>query len=183
VKGVIFTSFLGWVESTRGLAVTDALLVKAEPLLSTGGAYSAVGNYPTTEFTALIAELASMEGTSVDEVMCDFGRASFSEFGALHPSWLENMPDFYSLLSQIENVIHTGVRKLYPESQPPLIRASREDDGSITVTYASHRGLVALCQGLIEGAAHHYDDDCDVSVLSTTHDGAMTHAVLRVRLI
>jgi hypothetical protein len=180
MKGVMFTSFLAWVEATRGLSATNALLLQAEPTLSTGGAYTAVGNYPFTEFTVLVDELARMEGTTSDETMRDFGVAAFSQFGSLHPSWVEAMPDLYSLLSQIESMIHTEVRKLYADSRPPLINAWREEDGSITVTYSSHRGLVALCQGLIQGAARHYDDDCDVSVVSVRHDGDMTHATLRV---
>lgn len=161
--------------------MTDALLLRAEASLSTQGAYTAVGNYPAAEFTVLINEFARMEGTPADEIMRDFGIAAFSQFGALHPSWVEAMPDLYSLLSQIESMIHTEVRKLYADSRPPLIKAWREDDGAITVTYSSHRGLVSLCQGLIEGAARHYDDDCDVSILSVTHDGDMTEAILQVK--
>jgi hypothetical protein len=160
--------------------VTHTLLLQTEAALSTGGAYTAVGNYPSAEFTDLIETLARMEGTPADEVMRDFGVAAFSQFGSLHPAWIEAMPDLYSLLSQIESMIHTEVRKLYGDSRPPLINAWREEDGSITVTYSSQRGLVSLCQGLIQGAARHYDDDCDVSVVSVRHDGDMTHATLHV---
>lgn len=160
--------------------MTHTLLLQTEAALSTGGAYTAVGNYPSAEFTDLIETLARMEGTPADEVMRDFGVAAFSQFGSLHPAWIEAMPDLYSLLSQIESMIHTEVRKLYADSRPPLINAWREEDGSITVTYSSQRGLVSLCQGLIQGAARHYDDDCDVSVVSVRHDGDMTHATLHV---
>ena len=160
--------------------MTHTLLLQTEAALSTGGAYTAVGNYPSAEFTDLVEALARMEGTPADEVMRDFGVAAFSQFGSLHPAWIEAMPDLYSLLSQIENMIHTEVRKLYADSRPPLVNAWREEDGSITVTYSSHRGLVSLCQGLIQGAARHYDDDCDVSVVSVRHDGEMTHATLHV---
>lgn len=160
--------------------MTHTLLLQTEAALSTGGAYTAVGNYPSAEFTDLVETLARMEGTPTDEVMRDFGVAAFSQFGSLHPAWIEAMPDLYSLLSQIESMIHTEVRKLYADSRPPLINAWREEDGSITVTYSSQRGLVSLCQGLIQGAARHYDDDCDVSVVSVRHDGDMTHATLHV---
>jgi hypothetical protein len=181
MKGVMFTSFLAWVESTRGLSGTDTLIQKVEPSLSTGGAYTAVGNYPAAEFAVLVDGLAEIEGTSADKIMRDFGIAAFSQLGSLHPSWVEAMPDLYSLLNRIESMIHTEVRKLYADSRPPLIKAWREDDGTITVSYSSHRGLVSLCQGLIEGAARHYSDDSDVSVVSVTHDGDMTEAILQVK--
>jgi hypothetical protein len=92
------------------------------------------------------------------------------------------MDDLYSLLSSIETVIHTEVRKLYDDARPPLITARREDDGSIEVTYASHRDLVPMCQGLIEGAARHFDEDCEVRIVSTDRLGDMTRAVMQVRM-
>ncbi len=181
MKGVIITSFLSWVEATRGLVATDAILIDAEPALAGGGAYTAVGNYPASDFTALVSSLAAKEGRTTDAILREFGIAAFPQLGSLHPSWLEGMDDLFSLLSGIETVIHTEVRKLYDDARPPLITARRQADGSIEVTYASHRGLVSLCQGLIEGAARHYDDKAEVTVLSVLHDGDMTHAVLQVQ--
>jgi hypothetical protein len=181
VKGVILTSFLGWVEATRGLVVTDAMLVDAEPSLSTGGAYTSVGNYPASELSALAACLAAHEGVTSADILREFGIAAFPQLGALHPSWLEGMDDLYALLSRIEGVIHTEVRKLYSDAQPPLITAEKEQDGTIRVTYASHRDLVPLCQGLIEGAALHFGEDCDVDVVSVVREGDITRAVMEVR--
>lgn len=182
MKGVIITSFLGWVEATRGVVTTDAIVVDAEPALSTGGAYTAVGNYPAGDFTALVEALAAREGRTSDEILREFGIAAFPQLGSLHPSWLEGMDDLYSLLSSIETVIHTEVRKLYDDARPPLITARREEDGSIEVTYASHRDLVPMCQGLIEGAARHFDEDCEVRIVSTDRLGDMTRAVMQVRM-
>ena len=181
MKGVIITSFLGWVEATRGLVTEDAILVDAEPALSTGGAYTAVGNYPASDFTALVESLAAKEGKTTDEILREFGIAVFPQLGSLHPSWLDGMDDLYALLSGIESVIHTEVRKLYDDARPPLITARKEADGSIEVTYASHRDLVALCQGLIEGAARHFDEDCEVRIVSTDRQDDITRAVMQVR--
>ena len=177
----MFTSFLGWVEVTRGLITTDAILVDAQQSLSTGGAYTSVGDYPAGEFTALVQCLAAREGVTSDDILREFGIAVFPQLGALHPSWLDGMDDLYALLSRIEGVIHTEVRKLYSEALPPLITASKDQDGTLTVTYTSHRDLVPLCQGLIEGAAQHFDEDCDVRVVSVTREADMTRAVFEVK--
>jgi hypothetical protein len=91
------------------------------------------------------------------------------------------MDDLYALLSGIESVIHTEVRKLYADARPPLITTSRQADGSLEVTYASHRDLVPLCQGLIEGAARHFDQECEVTIVSTDRVGDLTRAVMHVR--
>jgi hypothetical protein len=181
MKGLLFTSFLGWVEATRGLVTVDAILTETEPNLSTGGAYTSVGDYPASELGALVERLAALEGTTSNDILREFGIAAFPQLGALHPSWMDGINDLFGLLSEIENVIHTEVRKLYSDSQPPLITATKHDDGTIEVTYKSHRGLVALCQGLIEGAAAHFDEECDVRVMSVDHEGEMTRAVMQVR--
>lgn len=181
MKGLILTSFTGWVEATRGLVSCDELLGRVTPELSTGGAYTSVGNYPSTELTALAEGLAEMEGTTPDAVMRAFGNAAFAQLGSLHPEWLEGMTDLYSLLSGIEPVIHVEVRKLYADSRPPLIRARREEDGTIYVDYESHRDLVALCHGLIEGAARHFGDGSRVDIVSVSTQDDRTSALLRVK--
>lgn len=176
MKGIILTSFVGWLESSRGVVVTDEVIGRCGDRLSTDGAYTSVGNYPAAELTMLAASLAEIEGTSSDEVMRDFGVVAFEQFGSLHPEWLEGMPDLLSLLSHIESVIHVEVRKLYSDSQPPLISAQRGDAGAIHVTYESHRDLVALCHGLIEGAARHYGHQGSVEMVSMKTEAGKTHA-------
>lgn len=180
MKGIILTSFVGWVEGTRGLIVCNDVISRCGDRLTTGGAYTSVGNYPAAELTMLAGSLAEMEGTSADEIMRDFGVAAFEQLGSLHPEWLEGMPDLLSLLSRIESVIHVEVRKLYSDSQPPLIGAQQRDDGAIYVTYESHRDLVALCQGLIEGAARHYGEHVSVTMIDTTTESGQTHATFLV---
>jgi hypothetical protein len=181
MKGIILTSFVGWVEQTRGLVTCDQMLTKAADQLSTGGAYTTVGNYPASELRSLAEALAEIEGTSSDVVMREFGTAAFAQLGALHPEWIAQMPDLMSMLGKIESIIHVEVRKLYPESMPPLIRARQDDDGTIAVTYDSHRDLVALCQGLLQGAAAHYGDERAVELISERSTAEGTHAEFRIR--
>ncbi|MGA0011106.1 MAG: heme NO-binding domain-containing protein [Candidatus Nanopelagicales bacterium] len=180
MKGIILASFVGWVESTRGFVVCDEVINRCADRLTTGGAYTSVGDYPAAEFTMLAGSLAEMESTSADAIMRDFGVAAFEQLGSLHPEWLEGMPDLISLLSRIEPVIHVEVRKLYSDSQPPLIRARQDDDGAIYVTYESHRDLVALCHGLIEGAARHYGERGAVEMTDRTTVDGRTHATFLV---
>jgi hypothetical protein len=179
----MFTSFLGWVEATRGIVAADSLLVETQATLSTDGAYTSVGDYPDSEFTALVDRLAAMEERDSDEIMREFGVAAFPQLGALHPEWLDNVGDLFQLLSGIEVVIHTQVRRLYPDSQPPLITATQDADGVIDVIYVSRRGLIPFCQGLIEGAAQHFDDACEVRVTSVVREGDTTRASFQVRPI
>ncbi len=152
MKGVIVGSFTGWVEQTRGLPVCDAIIEAVKPDLTTGGAYTSVGDYPAAEFVKLAEALARREGRTAADIMREFGRDAYGALASLHPAMVEGMSDIASLLGSIETVIHTDVRKLYPDSQPPLITAEVLADGDIAVTYRSHRHLTALCHGLIEGA-------------------------------
>ncbi len=176
MKGVIVGSFTAWVEQTRGLAMVDAIINDVAGQLSTDGAYTLVGDYPTAEFQALVGALAARESRAADDVMQEFGRDSFPALAGLHPEMIEGMDTLTDLLLGIEDVIHTDVRKLYPESRPPLINAYREDDGRIQVTYQSHRDLSALCHGLLEGAVASYGLTCAVEKVHEEHPEGATMA-------
>ena len=76
MKGIILTSFVGWVEGTRGFIVCDEVINRCAAHLTTGGAYTSVGDYPAAELTMLAGSLAEMESTSADEIMRDFGVAA-----------------------------------------------------------------------------------------------------------
>jgi hypothetical protein len=178
----MFTSLLSWVEQTRGVVTVDRIIAGAGPALSTGGAYTAVGNYPATEFTALLEQLAILDDTTPDDVQREFGKAAFPVLASLHPEWLDGISDLPALLTHIESIIHTEVRKLYPDAQPPLITAQRTDPGIVEVTYVSHRGLVPMCQGLIEGAAQFFGDAEDISLVEAERTGDTTRAVMQVRM-
>lgn len=171
MKGAIAGSFVGWMENTRGLTVADAVITACEPDLSTGGAYTTVGDYPAAEFRLLVDELARREGTSSETVMREFGRDAYGVLAGMHPELTQGMPDLASLLTSIEDVIHADVRKLYAHSQPPLIRAVELPHGQIEVTYRSHRHLTPLCHGLIEGAVAHFGGGQIVEVIEETLDG------------
>lgn len=176
MKGVIVGSFTAWVEQTRDLATCDAIIRANENSLSTGAAYTTVGDYPTAEFQALVQSLADLEGRSPDEILREFGRDAYPLLASLHPEMVDGMTDLPSLLTGIEGTIHTDVRKLYPNARPPLVTAALRPDGDIAVRYRSHRNLAALCHGLLEGALATTGDGGTVSLVDEKDDSGFTTA-------
>lgn len=170
MRGLMFTSFIDWVSQTRGPLVADQVISSVQETLTSQGAYTAVGDYPSQELTSLATALANAEGTSTDLVMRQFGRDAFDVLNGMNPAALADSRDLFDLLSRIEGIIHVQVRKLYPTAKPPLIEVSRIDEARFGVTYRSHRDMVDLCQGLIEGAARHFPVTTHVSLEHVTHD-------------
>jgi hypothetical protein len=176
MKGVIVGSFTGWVEQTRGLMAVDEIIGDTRDELSTGGAYTVVGDYPTAEFVALVDALARREGRTRAEIMREFGRDAYRALAGLHPAMVAGMTELPQLLLGIENVIHRDVRKLYSDSQPPEVRAMVGVDGGIEVTYRSHRHLTPLCHGLLEGAVASYGLSDAVELLGEDREEGQTVA-------
>lgn len=56
MKGLIFTSFLHFVEKEYGLEIVDEVIV--ESAIPSGGIYTTVGDYNHTELIAMIVALS-----------------------------------------------------------------------------------------------------------------------------
>lgn len=180
MRGLMFTGFAEWVESTRGLQVLDEVYTSLGTRLSSGGAYTSVGNYPSAELHYLAQALGDMEGREADQILVDFGEAAFPALVRLAPETVAQCSDVEGLLEIIESVIHTEVRKLHSDAQPPLIASRRLVNGDLEVTYSSHRDFTYLCRGLILGAARWFDADATVRVISKSQKNLQTVSVLEV---
>lgn len=176
----MFTGFTAWVEATRGLAVLDELLTDLDAQLSTRGAYASVGNYPSSELHALAGALAAYEGVTEEVILVAYGEAAFPVFAAQVPSEIGACTDLREFLSTVEGVIHTQVRKLHSDAQPPRIDVRVMASGELEVTYSSHRDFTYLCRGLLLGAARWFGADARVRVDSHSRVGDVTTSTLEV---
>jgi hypothetical protein len=155
MKGILFTQFLEFVERRFGLEVADSILTGTT--LPLGGIYTSVGTYDHRELVTLLISLHQATGVAVPELVREYGRALFRVLARGYPQLLSGAGDLFTLLERVEGTIHVEVRKLYPDTELPTLHATRSADGEMTVVYRSERGFADLAQGLIEGAARHFD--------------------------
>ena len=156
MKGVVFRSFESFVAKRFGDEITEDAM--ALPSLSTGGAFTNVGDYPPSDFLTLAISVAEQTKTPITELVTDFGEALFHILASAHADMVKAYDNAIALLSVIENVIHRDVRKLYTNAQLPRFDIlDRQGDNYLHMDYSSARPFADLAEGLIKGCLDHFD--------------------------
>lgn len=159
MKGMVFTEFMDMVEANWSLDMVDALIARAN--VASGGAYTAIGNYPHEEMHALVAALSRETGIAAADLVRAFGKHLFGRFAATYPRYFDGVETSFQFLAGIENVIHADVRKLYPDAEPPTFEVAKGRD-SMTLTYFSDHPFADLAHGLIEGCIAHFGEAIEI---------------------
>lgn len=100
----------------------------------------------------------------VDDLVRVFGKTLIGTFRKWHGSYFDNAKDSLEFLSGIETVIHSDVRKLYPDARLPGFDCHWEGEDTLVMKYASNRPMATLAAGAIEGAIEYYKDNVTVEV-------------------
>lgn len=155
MKGVIFTELVNFMEEAGGVVFADQVLVDAD--LPHGGAFTAVGSYPSAEALKIVTIASERSGIPVPELCEKYGRYLFERFNVLFPDIMQLYHTVDALLDHVGPHIHEEVRMLYPGARPPSVTTSRDGD-AIIVTYESHRPMAHIAYGLIAQSIEHYRD-------------------------
>lgn len=159
---MIFTALADLVEREHGLAIWQKALDSCN--CTNSGAYSAGGTYPDQEILCLVEYLCLELELPKEFVLRHFGEFLFESLKTSHPFFLTPHDDVKSFLLSIKNVIHKDVEKLHPGTYLPwLSYANVETPKQLTMLYQSKRNLCFLAEGLILGAANHFD--CEISLI------------------
>jgi hypothetical protein len=153
MKGIVFDLLEGAVVRAHGEDAWDDLLQTA----GLEGGYTSLGSYPDAHLMARVAAASAMTGESAQGVVRWFGREALPALASSYPRFFDPHDGVYSFLLTLNDIIHPEVRKLYPGADVPLFGFSTAADGAITMTYGSPRRLCAFAEGLIEGAAAHFE--------------------------
>jgi hypothetical protein len=155
MKGIVFTEFLEMVSDKFSSNMADDII--DDSALASGGAYTAVGTYDHGELVQMVGALSTRTGVPVPALVQTFGVHLFGRFHALYPSFFQGITTALDFLEGIESVIHTEVRKLYPDAQLPQFDCERSADG-LTMVYSSPRHFGDLAEGLIKGSVTYFGD-------------------------
>ncbi|MCH6258096.1 heme NO-binding domain-containing protein [Puniceicoccaceae bacterium K14] len=156
MKGIVFTEFLEMVEKEFGFEVVDKITSITN--LHGQGAYTAVGNYPHSDILAMVGKLSESVGLSPSDLTLTFGRYLFKTFSREYKDFFQNVNSSKDFLFGIETVIHSEVRKLYPDALLPSFECEVLSDGSLVMDYHSIRPFADLAEGLILECIEHFKD-------------------------
>jgi len=172
VKGIIFNLLEEVITAEHGPDAWDDLLDAA----GFDGVYTSLGNYADEEFVALLARMPATFGAGIDEQLRWFGRSSMPLLADRYGTFFERPDSTASFLRSINDVIHTEVRKLYPDADVPTFDFDPVPDltppaDAVVMGYSSRRRLCALAEGFIQGAAQRFKETASVEQPRCMHRG------------
>lgn len=168
MKGIIFNLAEDVVTERFGEQAWDDLLDVAQ----LEGAYTTLGNYADDELDRLVAAGASRLGVAEADVLRLLGEGAFPRLAASYPVFVEPHDATHAFLLTLNDVIHSEVRKLYPDAQVPDFGFREPSSDVLELTYESPRRLCALAEGFITGAARHFGERVDIDQPECMLNGA-----------
>jgi len=163
MKGIVFVELLAMADEAFGEDVVDNLIETSD--LPSGGAYTAVGDYPCEELITIVQGLSRQSGISKEELQRLFGHKMMESFKTHYPHFFENRSGSLEMLEAVENEIHVEVRKLYPNAELPKFETKRLGPGALEMTYCSSRPLVDFCHGLIEASVEQFGETANITLI------------------
>ncbi len=167
MKGVVFNLLEDMVEKNFGVEVWDALLDET----GQDGVYVSSESYPDEMLFALVVAAHEKSGIPINDLVRAFGEFLFPQFYKDNQEFFKPGLTLKSFLLLVDRVIHVEVRKLHPDAGLPQFEYVDEDDSELTMIYTSPRKLCMLAEGLIAGAAMHFDEDYTLTHDKCMHDG------------
>jgi hypothetical protein len=169
MKGMIFTEFLEMVEDKFGFDMLDTILGDAHDPQE--GVYTAVNTYSHTQLVDLVVALHKKTEIPLPDLLKVYGRHLFAKLVENYPSLITGITDPFVMLVDIEVLIHTEVRKLYPEANPPKFYGKILNEKTLELHYESHRSMGDVAEGLILGCGDYFNIPMQVEQTSTEDDG------------
>lgn len=168
MKGSILIALNDMVERQYGMPYWDALLEEVCP--HSHGVYTSTEEYPDRELADILIALSERLDVTTTDIQRDFGIFLFETFSQKYPIFTNLNKSFFPFLMSVNGVIHKEVAKFYDASQMPEIRCEQIEHNQLQMQYQSRRKLCSLAEGLIRGAAKHYE--CKILF---KHDQCMHH--------
>jgi predicted hydrocarbon binding protein len=152
------------VESQLGMKEWNRVIESA----GLDGVYTSSELYEDTELFGLVAIISERNGIPADDLVFAFGKFMLPGFIARYPYLLADVDGFLAFLESIDSVIHVEVKKLHPDATTPVFHHIRLSENELQLQYNSERRLCRLAEGLVAGAAEHYN-----AHYSLTHEPCM----------
>ena len=159
MKGVVFTQFLEMVEEKFGFDTVDEIIERS----GVKGVYTQAGNYPAEELLSLVKELSNLKGVSQNELICAYGKHLFPILIKIYPEAVKRYKSTFDFISNVDNVVHPEVKKLYPDSDLPQFEEVSKNETELKVKYRSNKPLMEFAKGLILSCSNHYNEKIDVT--------------------
>ncbi|WP_157822342.1 heme NO-binding domain-containing protein [Psychromonas sp. Urea-02u-13] len=169
MKGIVFNQLQEFVESEHGIVLWDKALTACD--LPSQGVYVSTMNYDDSELQGLVGFFCNHLSVDAPTLVRAFGEYLFPRLFVMAPDQAKEAKNLKAFLLMIEDIIHVEVRKLYPDASLPEFDY-QDNNQDLLMLYRSPRKLCHLSEGLIKGAATHYQEKVSIKQTCCMHHGA-----------
>lgn len=180
MKGAIFIALNDMIEQQHGIQVWKALVQTVNP--PSQGIYTATEDYHEREMADLIIATSRQINVPINDVQRTFGAFLFNELNRKHPVFTQMNNTFFRFLMSINEDAHKEINKLYDEPSLSHIECKQKTHDTLQMLYRSPRKMCYLAEGLIQGAANHYQQDIQIAHKTCMHFGA-DHCLLDITIL
>jgi len=178
MKGVIFNVLEEMVIEQCGMEIWNDILETQQ----IAGIYTAGDSYPDEELFGLVTCISDKTQIPVETLISAFGEFLFTRLAERYPIFIEAEATLKGFLKSVDDVIHMEVRKLYENPNLPEFECEELTANELKMRYRSPRKLCILAEGLIRGAAKHYNTEIELDHPVCMHKGS-AHCDLIVRFL
>ena len=168
MKGLIFTSFLSYVEEQLGLEFLDKMLNTVE--VKSAGIYTTVGTYDHEELLEYIVHINKISRLEIPTMVESFGYYLFKQLCDEYPKLITQFNSSLECIFHIDQTIHRNVTKIHPNAELPNMEATfNNTQDQLTLNYNSKRPFMHLAKGLIHGCIDYFNDDVSVQMIDLSN--------------
>ena len=161
MKGLVFTELLEYVEENFGFDVADKIIENAK--LENNGAFTQAGNYPFEELVKLVVALSKEINVEIPKLLEIFGEHMFFRLISLNPQLKNVFSSSLELISNVDNIIHPEVEKLYSGADLPKFNLIEKHPNKIVIDYISEKHLEPCAIGLMKGSAKCFNENLRIT--------------------
>lgn len=170
MQGVVFNALADFVEETAGMEVWNEAIDSSN--LISEGAFTAGQVYPDEDIVTLAIFVANKLELELSDALRAFGQYLFGFLMDRGPVEVRDYPDTQTMLTELDGVIHSEVRRLNPNAYTPFFEYTPTSDLTGELVYRSKRKMCAIAEGLIYGAADYYQQTLEMEHDLCMHSGA-----------
>lgn len=169
MKGSVFNGFESYVEQQYGLHIWQQLIEGTQS--ESNGVYLASDTYNDQDMFSLIAILSDIVAVPTSDIQRSFGAFFFKTLFSLASQHIENIDTLFGFLRAVDDVIHVEVKKSDPSAYTPAFFYDQPAENELVMRYVSKRGMCYFAEGLIIGAAEHFNTPANISQPKCVHCG------------
>lgn len=157
MKGEIFNLLENFIVDRFGVETFERIFEQVHEKLVTKEPFIGPGTYPDQDFLQIVSATVSDLGIPLSTAVFEFGRYCFAPLAAKLPHHTAKFLHPKPLILSIHDVIHVEVKKLYEFAEPPDFIYEDIAPDKLNITYRSKRKLYDFVEGIIQGAAEHFE--------------------------